>query len=573
MEYGFWDFLQLVGALGIFIYGMKIMSEGLQKAAGSGLRKILKGMTKNRLSGILTGALTTVGVQSSSATTVMIVSFVNAGLLSLAGALGVIMGANIGTTITAWLVAVLGFKVKITPIAIALIGVSFPMMFIKKWKWRHIAEFIIGFGILFIGLSFLKDAVPDLKANPDMLAFVSRFTDLGFLSILIFIALGTILTVIIQSSSAATAITLTMVYQGWIPFDLACAMILGENIGTTITANIAAAIANVQAKRAALFHTIFNLTGVFWMLILFNWYVPVVETSMDAAFNWFQETFGEGKKGKLSTAKEMGVALFHTSFNILNVLLLVWFVPYFEKLVCKLIKPKGDDDEDFSLQYISTGLVATPELAISNAKKEAQNFGKLVNKMFGNLSSLLFDKDAKFAKLSKKIAEREGITDEIEEAIAGYLAKLSEKNISTLASKQVQAIMSINNNLESIADEIFTITLLEGRLQENSIKAPESIKNEIKDFFDLVGKQIEFTRQNLKLNFGEIDMQAVFTAEQKINESRNDIKNEMFARIEKGKLNAKQGFYYIDIIDRLEKIGDQCLNVNQALALEGKQIG
>jgi phosphate:Na+ symporter len=309
--------LQVLGALGIFLYGMKLMSEGIQNAAGDKLRNILSGMTKNKYLGILTGFMVTALIQSSSATTVMVVSFVNAGLLTLVESIGVIMGANIGTTVTLWIIAVLG-KIEMQKVAIGLIGIAFPFVFSKNDRTKFLAEFVLGFGILFIGLDFLKDSVPDIKSQPEVLAFVKNFTNISFpyASILLFVLFGTVLTLVVQSSSAATAITLTLLMQGWIPFELACAMVLGENIGTTVTANIAAMIANVHAKRAARFHFLFNVLGVVWMLIVFKPFTGAIESFIDSSFFSRLASFVGNEN------ESIGMAIFHTSFNILNVLVL-----------------------------------------------------------------------------------------------------------------------------------------------------------------------------------------------------------------------------------------------------------
>src|SRR5699024_9793812 len=317
MTYTFFDLLQLIGSLGIFIYGMKIFSDGLQKVAESRLKAILKGMTNTRFRGILTGFTTTAIVQSSSATTVMVVSFVNAGLITFLQSTGIIMGANIGTTVTAWLISIFGFKVQITPIAISLIGISFPFMFVGKEKFRSLAEALIGFGILFIGLDFIKNGVPNIQQNPEILHFVQQFTDFGFASIIIFVIIGTLLTIVMQSSSAASTITLVMVFQGWIDFPMAAAMILGENIGTTVTANIAAAVGNVYAKRAARFHFVFNIFGVIWMLLLIHPFLA----GIDQVIGYFSPETGSimhagSELGR--TNATLGLSLFHSIFNVIR---------------------------------------------------------------------------------------------------------------------------------------------------------------------------------------------------------------------------------------------------------------
>ncbi len=570
LNWGVWEFLQIVGALGLFIYGMKVMSDGLQKAAGKKLRQVLRTMTKTRLGGILTGLFTTTLIQSSSATTVMVVSFVNAGLLTLLGAFGVIMGANIGTTITAWLVAILGFKVSITPIAIVLIGLAFPFLFTSNNRRRNIAEFILGFGILFIGLSYLKDSVPDIKGNPDILAFVENLRSLPYIvGLLLFICIGTILTVIVQSSSAAMAITLTLLAQGWVPFEFACAMVLGENIGTTITANIAASIANITAKRAARFHTVFNLIGVVWMIILFPVFTKMISGSIDGVYNFFTGLFDQGAYGKKSVLKDkdlMALALFHTTFNILNVLLLMWFVPYFEKLVYRMVKSSGDDDEETELKYIGGGLLDTAELSLENARKETIDFGKVVYKMTGNLTSLLFAEPKRPGKLIGKIKEREEITDNKEIMIANFLARISEMDISADGSHKIQSIMSICNDMERMGDILLSTAFTYEAALENDVPISASTMNTIKSIFDKVQERTKKMLEDLEIEIGTHDVWEAQKAEEEINKLRDSLQKKVFKGIEKGELNSPTGIALLDMIGSAERLGDHIINVNEALA-------
>ena len=376
MQYSILDFLYLLGGLGVFIYGMKVMSDALQKFAGGGLRAILRSMTSNRIMGVFTGFLVTALIQSSSATTVMVVSFVNAGLLTLTESMGVIMGANVGTTITAWIVSLLGFKVKIASFALPVIGVSFILMFLPSKKWRNIGEISIGFGLLFIGLSFLKDSVPDIQDNPEALSFIAQFTNSGFLSVLFFVLVGLVLTVVVQSSSASLAITLVMVAEGWIDFTMAAAMFLGGNVGTTVTAILAALIGNIHAKRAALFHCIFNLLGIVWVLIVLDQLLLGIDHIMIYLF-------GESSLENVSNKENTTIALsiFHTVFNIINTVILIFFVDYLERLVVILMPSKTDEDEFTKLEYISGGMMHTPELSIANARMELLLFARVIDKI------------------------------------------------------------------------------------------------------------------------------------------------------------------------------------------------
>ena len=554
--------LEIAGALGIFIYGMKLMSEGLQKVAGNKMREILKGMTKNRYLGIITGFIITALIQSSSATTVMVVSFVNAGLLTLTESFGVIMGANIGTTITLWIVAILGFKVKMTYVAIALIGVFFPFMFSSKDKYKNIAEFVLGFGILFIGLDFLKHSVPDIKNNPEMVEFLKHFVDLGpmnYGSIMLFVLFGTLLTIIVQSSSAASAITLTLVMKGWIPFDLGAAMILGENIGTTITANLAALVANPGAQRSARFHFLFNMIGVVWILIFFIPFTNMVENLMGAGhFDALAETAGKGNEG-------MALALFHTMFNILNVIILFAFVPMMGKLVYKMIPVGSDEDEEFKLQHISTGLMSTPGLSIMEAKKELVLFAKLINKMSNNVFDLFFETQKKPQQLIEKIKERENITDRMDLELTDFLTKVAESDLTKETSSSIHRMMSISNDLERIADIYFEITKNYERLKQENVELPANAKEEIKDIMTLVMQAINFMRNNLDESNDQVSEEEVIAIENQINAKQKEIFVSHFSRLEKGVYSPKQGVLFIDFVKRAERIGDHIVNVQEAI--------
>lgn len=399
MEYGFTEILQLLGSLGVFLFGMKVMSDALLLLAGSKMRSILAKMTSNRVLGIGTGFLITSVIQSSSATTLMVVSFANAGLLTLVESIGVIMGANIGTTITAWLITILGFKVSMSTIALPLVGLGFGLTFLKKVQFKNLGNFIVGFALLFIGLQFLKEAMPDIKNNPELLAFLSQYTDLGFLSILLFLLIGTLLTVVIQSSSATMALTLIMTAQGWIPFELAAAMVLGENVGTTITANLAAIIGNYKAKQTARAHLIFNLLGVAWMLILFYPFLKMV--------SWLAMYLGSESPYINAAAIPVAISLFHTTFNIINTFLLVWFVKPIAKLVEKMVPEREMVEMEIDQpKFLSKDVLKYPETAISAITKESKYLYK--NAIFEIVSHALnihrtdIKSDLKVKKVIKK---------------------------------------------------------------------------------------------------------------------------------------------------------------------------
>jgi len=568
MNYTLFDFLQLIGSLGIFIYGMKVFSDGLQKVAGNRLRAILKGMTTTRLKGILTGFGATTITQSSTTTTVMVVSFVNAGLITFIESTGVIMGANIGTTVTAWMVSIFGFKMQITPIAVSLIGIFFPFMFFGRDKLKHLAESMIGFGILFIGLEFIKNAVPNIQDNPELFMFLDQFTEYGFLSMLLFVGVGTLLTLLTQSSSAAMAITLVMLFQGWVNFPIAAAMILGENIGTTVTANIAAVIGNVHAKRAARFHFFFNIIGVFWMLLVINQFLVGIDYIMQYFTQGTGSVFDDSELARANAT--LALSLFHSAFNIINVLLLAGFVPLIIRMVEKLQKEKVDSDETFRLKYISSGILSSAEVSNTQAHKEIELFAKLIEKMHFSFAALFSEKRKMQDKFLKKIRKREEITDNIELEVAEYLTKISSFNLSTSATRRIRAMHSIINDLERVGDIYFQMSKTYETMREQELRLPPEAIKEIEEMLDLVLNCIRLVRENMKSYNGDIDLEKAIEIEKEINEKRDLLKSAHYSRLEKGDYHAKAGVMFLDFLSRLEKIGDHLFNVNEALA--GKKI-
>lgn len=559
MNYSLYDVLTLIGSLGLFLFGMKMMSEGLQKVAGERMRSILSAMTTNRFTGILTGIMITALIQSSSATTVMVVSFVNAGLLSLIQSIGVIMGANIGTTITAWIISILGFKVKMSALSLPLIGLGLPFIFSKVGKRKFWGEFIIGFALLFMGLEFLKGSVPDIKQNPEILSFLSNYTHLGFGSVLIFLAIGTILTIVIQSSSATMALTLVMCNNGWISFDLAAAMVLGENIGTTITANIAAAVANASARKAARAHLIFNLFGVVWMLIVFKWYLHGID--------WLvSDSMGLKSPYEHATAIPIALSLFHTTFNVANVLTLFWFAPLILKTVNKMVKP-SDSDEEFRLKFIATGLLSTSELSLVQAKSEIMLYAERVQKMF-NLVRKLYDikEEREFSKKFSRIEKYETICDNIEVEIADYLTKVSEGKMSEASSIKLRSMMRIISDIESIADVNYNIARTLVRKKDGKVKFDENIIAEIKMMFDLVDKALKQMLSNLiASDEKDVDIHSSKNIETEINNYRDQLKIKHLEYVKSKRYKYKAGVIFTDLITECEKIGDSVINVSEAL--------
>ena len=555
MEYSFYDFLKLIGSLGLFLYGMKRMSEGLQKVAGDRLRSILTAMTTNRVTGVLTGVLITALIQSSSATTVMVVSFVNAGLLTLAESISVIMGANIGTTVTAWIISIFGFKVDMAAFALPLLAIALPLIFSGKSNRKSIGEFIFGFSFLFMGLSYLKANAPDLNANPEMLAFVQNYTDMGFFSILLFLFIGTILTMIVQASAATMAITLIMCANGWISLELGAALVLGENIGTTITANLAALTANTQAKRAALAHFVFNVFGVIWVLIIFHPFIQLV--------NWVVDTFFQTNNPEVAISYKLSA--FHSIFNICNVCLLIWGVKLIERTVCALIRPKEEDEEP-RLRFITGGMLSTAELSILQARKEIHLFAERTHRMFGMVQDLLHtDKDDDFNKLFSRVEKYENISDNMELEIANYLNQVSEGRLSSESKLQIRAMLREVTEIESIGDSCYNLARTINRKrqtnQDFTEKQYEHIHFMMKLTDDALAQMIVVVE---KPEHQSIDINKSFNIENEINNYRNQLKNQNILDVNNKEYDYQMGVYYMDIIAECEKLGDYVVNVVEA---------
>lgn len=593
MNYSFYDFFMLMGSLGLFLYGMKIMSEALQKAAGNKLRTILTAMTKNRFMGVLTGVLITAVIQSSSATTVMVVSFVNAGLLNLFQSVTLIMGANIGTTITAWVISLFGFEFSIATFAIPLIAIATPLIFSSKGKRKYYGELILGFSLLFMGLDFLQNSVPDLEQNPEMLEFLSKFTQTGFSSILTFLLVGTVLTVVVQSSSATMAITLIMVSKGWITYELGAATVLGENIGTTITANIAAIPANVSAKRTALFHTLFNVTGVIWMLFLFTPFLSMVSTlatwsglgdptllSNELANNPNAINIMSAKASELSieslayqqqlktmqVATTFGLSLFHTMFNVINTFLMLGFAKSLAKLVTIIIKKKATDEE-FQLRYISAGLLSTSELSLMQAGNEIKSFGVRTQKMFGLAREFYNESSENEAvKLFTRIQKYESISDRMEIEIADYLAKVGDGRLSEESKFKLHKMLRVVSEIESVGDGCYNIGRSIVRKNEAKIEHTPEMKANIELMMNLIDKALQLMIDALEKDSVDKDtFNRSKNTENEINNLRNQLKTQNILDINNKVHEYQVSVSYMDIITECEKIGDYIINVIEAL--------
>lgn len=552
------NIFSLAGSLALFLYGMKTMSEGLEKFAGDRLRSILSAMTKNRVMGVLTGILVTALIQSSSATTVMVVSFVNAGLMTLMQSIGVIMGANIGTTVTAWLISAIGFKVDIAAFAIPLFAIGMPLFFSKKSKKKNIGEFIFGFSFLFMGLSFLQQSANEMNIGDIVANMLVHVPCDSFLTIILFVFVGAIVTMLVQASAATMAITL-MLFGMNIPgfgFEQAAALAMGQNIGTTITAFMASMTANTQARRAALAHVFFNIFGVFFFLIIFY---PACN-----AVSWFVDNVMGGGNNlyKLST--------FHTVFNIVNTLLLIGFVKQIEKFVCKVLPMKAQD-EDYRLRFISGGLLSTAELSIMEAQKEVRNFAERCKKMFGFVDELMKTEDeVSFVKLFSRIEKYENITDQMEMEIAGYLNKVSEGRLSDTSKSQIQKMLRQITELESIGDSVYNLgrTLNRHRMHSKD-KFTEDQLNHMRNMLRLVEgsltemlKHVDQVGGSPTLNTR--DMATSYNIEREINNYRSQLKRQNLEDVNAGLYSYQLGVFYVDFVSECEKLGDFVMNVVQA---------
>lgn len=565
MEFSIGQILELVGSLGLFLFGMKLLSESLQKVAGDKMRGILTAMTSNRFKGILTGIVITTVVQSSSATTVMLVSFVNAGLLSLSQSIGVIMGANIGTTVTAWMISLLGFEFSISAIALPIIGLGFPLVFSKNNTRKSWGELLLGFAILFLGLEFLKNSVPDISSSPEALQFLSNYTNKGFASLLLFGGIGTLLTIVIQSSSATMALTLVMCSSGWISYEIAAAMVLGENVGTTITANIAAAVVNVSAKRTARAHLVFNLLGALWMFFVFNRFVTLIADIV---------VYMGGQNPFVNPAGvPIALSLFHSAFNVANTLIWVWFSPLIVKIVTRMVPAKPNEEEEFRLKHIGIGLLSTGELSLVQAKKEIVNYATRTHRMFGFVQELFAENGGKgFNTIYERIEKYEDISDRMEVEIATYLTRISLNDLSTESSRRLQGMLNIINDIESVSDCNYNLAKTFLRKRNAGITFNQEIKDNLTQIFSLVDKAYLVMIDNLEVGYMHVKLGDAYAAEEDINQYRNKLKQEHIRNVEEVKYEYQAGVIYNDLFSEAERLGDHIINVSEAIAEVSKQL-
>ncbi len=543
------------------------MSEGIQRIAGNRLREFLAALTSNRFTGVLTGFTTTALIQSSSATTVMVVSFVNAGLLSLKQAISVIMGANIGTTITAVLITAFGFsKFSLSSYALPVIAIAFPLMFSGNDRTKSFSEFLIGFAILFMGLDALKSSVPDINQIPGIEEFIGELNQFGFFSIIIFVFIGTLLTIIVQSSSAAIALTLTLCAKGIIGFENAAAIVLGENIGTTITANLAALVGNVHAKRAARAHLFFNIMGVGWMLFAFPLFIQGIDSFIYKSTGISPLDVSSHSEEHIETVN-WGLTLFHISFNITNTFIFVWFVNFIEKTVTKLVKSDAKIDREYHLEYIDKGLMGTPELSLLEARKEVAKFGALTQRMMGFLIELFSAKEMKkVEKRLKKIQKYEDITDRIEVEIGDYLMKVSEGELSESSSRRVRSMLSIINELELIGDLLFQMSKnIEKKVESRTWFNPEQ-RNLLLSMFEKLSEAFVLMNSNLSGEYNKADIEAANALKIELRAMADDIRKQHLQSIEKGDYNVKSGLVYTELFTACEQLANHLSNVTDSIA-------
>ena len=557
-----WIFFRLIGALALLMFGMKTMSDSLQKMAGPQLRHVLGTMTTNRLTGILSGTLITAAVQSSTATTVMTVSFVNAGLLTLAQAISVIMGANIGTTLTAWIMSA-GFSFNITDFVWPAFFFAIILIYSKKRK--IVGDFIFGISFMFLGLGTLRQTGidMDLAHNQPVLDFFASFDPQSFLTTITFLAIGSVLTMCVQSSAAVMAITMILCSTGVLPIYQGIALVMGENIGTTVTSNVAALTANTQARRAAMAHMVFNIFGVLWILCVFKPFINLV-----CGWVGYDTEMAKGEPGFYANTAKLSfvLAAFHTTFNLSNTFILVWFIPQIEKLVCKIIRPKKNaDEDDFRLRFIQTGIMKTPEISVLEAQKEIHSFAERIQRMFGMVKELLGEtNEDKFIKLYTRIEKYEGISDNMEIEIAKYLDQVSDSHLSDETKAKIRAMLREISEIESIGDSCYNIARTINRRikgKEDFIPAQYQHMHQMMELTDQALTQMNITLVGHK---GDNDANLSFNIENEINNYLNQLKSQNINDVNNHLYTYAIGTMYMDIIQECEKLGDYVVNVVEA---------
>ncbi|MCM1376854.1 MAG: Na/Pi cotransporter family protein [Clostridium sp.] len=582
MNYSIIDFLCLLASVCLFLYGMKVMSEGLQKVAGDRLRNILGVMTKNRVTGVITGIVITALIQSSSASTVMVVSFVNAGLMSLAQAMAVIFGANVGTTVTTWIISAFSFEVNISDYSLILLAIGVPMLFMKKSSYKSMGEFLIGFCFLFMGLDLISKYVPNLQENPQMLQFVTDYTTLGYGSVLIFFALGIVITMVAQSSAATFAITLIMCSQGWISYELGCAIVLGGNIGTTITPILASLSGNLAAKRTAMGHVLFNVIGSIIVLCIFTPFVTLVAdiTLAIQGVNPLDITAAEeatladstlinpagGLTAKAQSSIAFALAMFPTVFNTCNLLIMIWFTKLYVKIVCWMMPAHHkDEEEDFSLKFIGRGILSASELNITQAQKEIAVYGERVQRMLDMARQLIHtdQKDDNYTPLYTRLEKYEEISDRMEIEIGNYLNHVAEGRLSPEGKMRIAGMLRIISEIESIADSCFNVAKTLSRKNAVNVKFSDAVMKEIDNMYEMVASAMDNMLSILREMETPEDSKIItaYNKEREINNLRDALRNANISNINNKEYDYEQGIFYMDLIGEAEKLGDYMLNV------------
>lgn len=599
MEYSFLQLLGLLGAVGLFLYGMKVMSEGLQKTAGDRLRNILSAMTRNRFTGCITGFAITALIQSSSASIVLVVSFVNAGLMTLAQSMSVIFGANLGTTFTAWIISLLGFKVDISAFAIPLMAVAVPLLFAKSGKKKSVGEFIIGFALLFLGLSMISEYVPDLQKNPEMFEFLTRYASLGFWSVIIFWFVGLVVTMIIQSSAATFAICLVMFAKGWINFDLACAIVLGSAIGTTITPLLASLSGNVAAKRTAMGHLLFNVLGAVWNLALFYPFMHLISAicagiglgDPNALYNFvtnlqhtdpdvYNRLFdsnpvdnavvsAQSRVFAMQASASICLSIYYTAFKFINLMIMIWFTKVYVKVVEWLIPARRKSVDDFGLKFISGGLLSSSELNITQAEKEIAVYAERIGRMIGMAQELVHTREhtEDFNKLLSRIEKYEDISDRMELEIAHFLNRTAEGRLSNEGKIKIAGMLNIISELESIADCCYGVGKIMLRKTESHVEFTDEIYHNVDTLYGYVTEAMSLMVDRLRdiENVDSAALAASYNKEREINNMRNLLRRSNVDNINEHKYEYQAGIYYMDLVGDLERTGDYIINVIDTL--------
>ncbi|PKP48768.1 MAG: Na/Pi cotransporter [Bacteroidetes bacterium HGW-Bacteroidetes-11] len=553
------NILTILGSLMLFLFGMKLMSESLQRISGNRLRNIFSSIASNRLKAITAGVVVTGVIQSSSAVTVMLVSFVNAGLLSLSQAIGIMMGANMGTTVTAWLITLFGFKFEFTTILLPVLGLALPFLFLPGARNKSLGEFLIGFSILFLGLQFMKNSLPGIDENSPIVAFITSISSQGTGSYLLFAAAGFLITLLIQSSSATIALTFVMCHNGYIGYDAAAAMILGENLGTTVTANIAAIVANRSAKRLAFSHTLFNLTGIIWALLFFRFLVGI-------SYNLADYITGNSPI-ESEAIVPLGLSIFHTGFNVLNTLILVWFIPSIKHLLEIIIPLRPNEKKSFKLRYFKSRFMAINEVDILQAHEQISYFGRHVAYMFNLIPEYLIEKrEQKSEKIQKRLYKSEEQADELDREITDYITRIAENDLSEANSRKVRAMLKITDDLESIADQCLQMERTIRRKNEASAWFTQEMRDDLFELFNLVKESLNTMNENLAGDYRPGILAKATEHELKVNELRDKLIQSNKLRLEAGEYQYKHASFYAELLNQCEKLADHVINVNQAIA-------